>query len=363
MLKKSSFGLLIFFILLAGCTQKTNQESRSTPSQRAKNIILMIGDGMGTTQVYSGLIANHGELNLQHFPITGFSKTYSADNLITDSAAGATAFSTGHKTKNGAVGVDPNGKPVPTILETASKNGLASGLVVTCSVTHATPACFVAHETSRNMTKEIAADFLNSGIDVFIGGGRQDFEKRDDGRNLLNELTQKGYQVVTDQNMLENIHVGKLAALITEGHLPKELDGRGDYLPNATEKALELLSKNEKGFFLMVEGSQIDWGGHDNDTDYITSEMLDFDHAVGKALDFAQSNGETLVIVTADHETGGFAIVDGNIKEGKVEGKFTTEHHTAVMVPVFAYGPQSDQFSGIFENTSIYNKMMSAFGF
>lgn len=327
-----------------------------------KNIIFLIGDGMGTAQIYAGLVANHS-LNLERFKIIGFSKTNSSDNFITDSAAGATAFSIGEKTFNGAIGVDATGTYKPTILEIAESKGLSSGLVVTCSITHATPAAFIAHQQSRSQDEDIATDFLKTDIDLFIGGGRQFFAKRKDGRNLLAELEQKKYSVFSNLDEIEKSQSERIAGFLAEDSLPRYSNGRGDYLPRATQTALAHLSKNRKGFFLMVEGSQIDWGGHANNSQYIIDEMIDFDMAIGKALDFAEKDGNTLVVVTADHETGGYTLPGGNIKDGKLDAIFTTKKHTGVMVPVFAYGPGAEAFAGIYHNNTIFNKFMEAYKF
>ncbi len=321
------------------------------------NIILMIGDGMGAAQVYSGYVANKGNLYITQCPVIGLAKTYSADNLITDSAAGATAMATGKKTRDGYVGIDTKQKPVETILEYANKNGLATGMVVTSSITNATPACFIAHVLSRDFNESIATYFLKTDIDIFIGGGRMFFNARTDGVNLLNKLREKHYQIITSPAGLDSIHSTKVAGLLWEEHGPSIQNGRGNTLPLGTEKAIESLSKNTKGFFLMVEGSQIDWGGHQESTPYVVEEMLDFDKAIGEAMEFAAKDGHTLVIITADHETGGFAVTGGNIKKGAVIGEFLTDSHTGVWVPVYAYGPGAELFTGIYENTDIYNKM------
>lgn len=206
------------------------------------------------------------------------------------------------------------------------------------------------------MYEEIAADFLNTDIDVFIGGGLDHFTKRKDGRNLVNELKAKNYEVETDINTIAKVNNGKLAGL-TAGIHNGRVEERGDMLPIATNTAINILDNNKKGFFLMVEGSQIDWGGHANSTNYIIEDMLDFDQAIGKALDFASKNGETLIIVTADHETGGLGIIGGDMNSGMVKGEYTTKDHSAVMVPIFAYGPGADEFTGIMENTDIFAKM------
>ncbi len=325
-------------------------------SDKPKNIILLIGDGMGVSQVFAGLTANKGKLFLDNFKHIGFSKTQSADNYITDSAAGGTALSAGIKTYNGAIGVDVNKSAVKTIVEEAEEKGLATGLVSTSAITHATPASFIAHQESRNMYEEIAADFLKTDIDVFIGGGIDHFSKRKDTRNLMTELEQNGYQVETELDKIEKIKKGKLAGLTAGVHNGRMVE-RGEMLPIATQTAINILSNNENGFFLMIEGSQIDWGGHAGSTIYVVEDMLDFDRVIGQTLKFAAKDGETLVIVTADHETGGMAITGGNIELGAVKAAFPTGGHTAVMVPVFSYGPGASEFTGIMENTDIHAKM------
>ncbi len=340
-----------------------NYTAKAIHGNKAKNIIFLIGDGMGTSHVYAGLVANKGNLYLRTMPYSGFNKTNSSDKLITDSAAGATAFSTGVKTYNGAIGVDSADVPVKTILEMAEEKGLSTGLVATVRITHATPASFIAHQPSRNMYDEIASDFLKTDIDVFIGGGRSNFDSlRKDGHSLLPELKAKGYEIITDVNSLQNAKGNKIAGLVDEGHLKPVLLGRGDMLLQSTKLALKVLSKNDNGFFLMVEGSQIDWGAHDNNVPYIVTEMLDFDEVIGEVLKFAAEDGQTLVVVTADHETGGFAITGGSIEQGIVEGQFTTHSHTGVMVPVFAYGPGAELFTGIMENSDIFGKFIEALG-
>lgn len=368
---KSIYLLLIVSSYGFGsCNQDVKSEEPKntieTPEQKQKvkpkNIIFMIGDGMGLTQITAGMIAKKDNLNLERCPIIGLSKTESADNIITDSAAGATAFSTGVKTYNGAIGVGTDTLPLKNIIEIVETHNIATGLVATASITHATPASFIAHQKSRFMDQEIAADFLNTDIDVFIGGGKTHFIQREDEQNLLKQLEEKGYNIATGIEEVEAVADGKLAGFIAEGHPVKMSEGRGDVLTRATKAAINLLDHSEIGFFLMVEGSQIDWGGHANESDYIISEMLDFDNTIGAVLDFAEKNGETLVIITADHETGGYAINGGDRAEGTVDGAFTTDYHTATMVPVFAFGPGAEIFSGVYQNTAIFNKMLASYG-
>lgn len=326
-------------------------------AKKPKNIILLIGDGMGVDHVFSGLAANGGHLFLQNFKFLGYSMTQSADNFITDSAAGGTALSTGVRTFNGAIGVDMNSKPLKTILEAAEEKGLATGLVSTSAITHATPASFIAHQGSRGSYEAIAADFLKTDVDVLIGGGYKHFAERQDKQNLVEQLKKNGYQVLQNMSEIEKVNSGKLVGLTAPEHNGRVAE-RGDMLPKATKTAINILKNNKKGFFLMVEGSQIDWGAHQKNTTYVVEEMLDFDKAIGQALDFAAVNRETLVIVTADHETGGLSITGGSMYSGMVRGSFTSTDHTAVMVPLFAYGPGAENFTGILNNTDIHWYMM-----
>jgi alkaline phosphatase len=328
-------------------------------TKKAKNIILMIGDGMGTAQIYSGITANKG-LNIEQFKYIGFSKTYSSDNYVTDSGAGATAISTGVKTKNHYIAVDSSGNKLKTILEIAEDKGMYTGMVVTCHITHATPAAFISHNINRDNYEEIAADFLKTDIEVFIGGGKDNFTNRKDNRDLIQELKKKGYQVTDTFTDLPKIKSGKLAGFTAKKSNPYLLDGRGDMLCIGTETALNILNQSPKGFFLMIEGSLIDWASHDNDQSKVVAEVVDFDKAVGKVLEFARKDKNTLVIVTADHETGGMAINSGNINTGTFEAAFNVKDHTGVMVPVFAYGPGAENFGGIYENTEIFYKMLES---
>ncbi|MDB4089040.1 alkaline phosphatase [Flavobacteriales bacterium] len=350
-----------------------NSEEVNIDSKLPKNIILMIGDGMGISQITAGMYSNNGFLNLERCKILGLIKTHSKNKLITDSAAGATAFATGKKTKNGMISqAMSDSADYKTFIEYAEENKKATGIVVTSTVTHATPACFYAHYPKRYKANEpISSQFINSGIEVLIGGGKHYFENRTDGRNLLSELKEDNYTILdTITQEFDTKNIDKLVYLYSPyqpGKLifePKdEHPSRGPILPLATEKALEVLKKDTNGFFLMVEGSQIDWGGHDNNSEYIVNEVKDFDKAIQKVLDFAKLDGETLVIITADHETGGYAIIDGNKDGTNLKGGFSTLHHSASMIPVFAYGKGAEAFAGIYDNTEIFNKMMSAFGY
>ena len=332
------------------------------PPKRPLNVILMIGDGMGLSQITGGMVVNGNTLELERCKHIGLIKTYAADDLITDSAAGATAFATGKKTYNGAISVDTTKTAHTTILEMAHERGMCTGVVATSTIQHATPACFYAHQPLRSMYEEITLDLLESDVDIAIGGGKRFFTKRADGRDLFKEAEEKGFKVVEKIKKAKK-SIGQQVLVITDKEHPgKYMDGRGEYLGEATEVAISHLRDNQDGFFLMVESSQIDWGGHANDAQYIITEMIDFDNVIGQVLDFAEQDGNTLVIITADHETGGFAINDGSVEERTIGAAFTTGHHTGTLIPVFAYGPGSEAFSGVYENTDIFFKMVEAMG-
>lgn len=372
--KHTSILFAIFVFLTLGCKtqQGISDNTQSTvstkisavkkESNQAKNIILLIGDGMGLAQLSSAYYYGTETPNFSRFKHIGLHQNTPVGMQITDSAAGATAFSCGIKTYNGAIGVDRDTMPVETILEWAIKQNKSTGVIATSSITHATPASFYAHVPYRKMAEEIAADYLKLPIDFGAGGGIQYFNDRADKRNLLTELSSAG--VVVDTTALgKNLTFGqRYLYLLAPQAMPKMQDNRGSFLPDATQAALDLLSQDEDGFFLMVEGSQIDWGGHANDADYIIEETLDFDQMVGLALDFAEKDGNTLVVVTADHETGGFSLsskkVFGKDNYGILEPSFSTGGHSASLIPVLAYGKGAERFMGIYQNNEIFGKML-----
>ncbi|MBI5009703.1 MAG: alkaline phosphatase, partial [Bacteroidia bacterium] len=272
------------FVVFSGCINDINSES-GTLLPRAKNIILFIGDGMGVPHLYAGMTKNGQTFNLEEFPYSGLCKTYSTDNYITDSGAGGTAIASGQKTNNGMIGVKPDGTPVSSITEVAHNYGLATGVVSTSAITHATPASFVAHNAGRGNYEEIANDFLNGTIDVFIGGGEDHFRKRKDGLDLTVKLKEQGFDVVYNMEDLKKSQSSKLAGLLAKEHMQKASEGRQGMLSDMTKKAIETLGKNKKGFVLVVEASMIDWGSHENNLDYIVEEVIDMDQAIGTALE------------------------------------------------------------------------------
>ncbi len=365
MLSKLFISVLVSLMFLG-------TEKEPSPKQKKKgppNIILMIGDGMGHAQLSSAIYYGPEKPQYLRFPIVGLSITSSSSHKITDSAAGATAFSCGVKTYNGAIGMAQDSTALPTILEDLAQEGWKTGLIATSSITHATPASFFAHVPLRKQEFEIAEQFLTAPVDFAAGGGKRFFFDRLDEQNLYPKFAENN--IVIDTTKLEAKDwqsESRYAYFLAQDGLPPVKEGRGDFLPRSTEMALDCLSSTEgdKPFFLMVEGSQIDWGGHANDGDYLTSEMIDFDKAIGKALDFAAADGNTIVIVTADHECGGFAMVSTKVEvpfQGKrrdydsLSYSFGSGGHSSTMVPVLAYGPGAETFTGIYDNHQIYHKL------
>ena len=325
-------------------------------NKQPKNIILLIGDGMGMSQLYAGYTANGGNLNIFNMRFTGHSKTSSYDSYVTDSAPGSTAFSTGEKTNNRSVGVDHTGMPLPLLPAILKKQRDMPSAIITCGdLTDATPADFYAHQAERSDSKKIVIDLEKSGINWVIGAPNG---------SVVSELDSllPSYKVLrTLDNIKQMRHTEKL--VIADPTAWKSIQtGRGNWFENAFQNVLQQFSVSDKGFFIMAEAAQIDYGGHNNNLPYIVQEVLDFDKVVGMALEFADRNGETLVIVTADHETGGLTLLDGDYKIGTVSGQFATNDHTAVPVPVFAYGPMAQLFSGVYENTAIFYKILEAKG-
>ncbi len=329
-----------------------------------RNVIFLIGDGMGLPQAHALMLATGQRPVMFDAPVIGLISTDSYTHKITDSGAGGTALSTGFKTRNGMIGMRPDSTAVPSLLEVFAYAGRRTGVAVTCDVTHATPANFVAKNISRKNEQEIAADFARSPIDVVIGGGLFNFTRRKDGRDLVSEMKNSGFEF---RETLPDSGKGfrRLLVLTDTAH-PEPAAKRKNYsLADATRIAIESLSaQNEKGFFLMVEGSQIDWAGHANDSSYLVTEMIDFDKAVGVAVGFAKSNPGTLVVVTADHETGGLTFIHGENKRNKgVKFHFSTDDHSGVLVPVYAFGLGAQAFAGVYDNTDVFRKILKVSGF
>lgn len=427
MRSRKFFALLVvlFHAFLAPCAGR-GAESAGVPAGGAagspgwaRNVILMIGDGMGLAQITAARYKK-GRLALEDMESTGFSYTHSLEDFITDSSAGATALAAGYRILNGWVGLHPDGTPTKTVLEFAEEKGMWTGLVVTCGITHATPASMATHVKSRGSEEDIALQLSQCDIEVILGGGWDKFlpvrstkigeetpveppvfaarpwgssqllvsgrgflERslltadrligadgkpyggRRDKRNLIGEMEKRGYRFIRSAAELALVSSGapeKLIGLFNSGAMPKASEGRTPSLPAMSLAALKILSQSPKGFFVMIEGSQIDWGGHANDYEYAVNEAADFDDAVAAVQRFLKDSGldrDTLVVVTADHETGGLALgPDGQLRLGTAP-QWTTKGHTGIPVPVFACGPGARAFGGIQTHDGIGRKLIA----
>lgn len=334
------------------------EEIVAPTGKKIKNVILMIGDGMSLAHVASAWTANRGHLWLDNAQTTGLSRTYCLNELITDSGAGGTALASGQKTHYHCVGADSLNNPLKSLNEYAHEAGLANGVTVTCRLWDATPADFLCHINDRDAEDAIMAQYPDCVADVVVGAGSSKMEGREDGRDLFAELRANGFKTPCSLAELDTIVDGRVFCVTDSFDTPLPAD-RGDYLAHASLKAIELLSKDPDGFFLMIEGSQLDDYGHFNDIKLLMEETHDFDRTVGAIMKWAALNGETLVVVTADHETGGLTLVDGNLEEGRIVCKFSSGGHSGTMVPIYAFGPGHENFTGIMENTDIPRKILS----
>ena len=349
MLKK-----LILMTLLLSSIYSCNQQAES-PS-----IIMMIGDGMGISQVSTSMYSSNNYTPLERSHYVGLSKTHSLDNLVTDSAASGTALSSGVKTYNGVLGLDKDYNPVKSILEISRDKGYMTAIIVTSTIVHATPAAYFSKSKSRYEYDNIADELSKSGINFFVGGGERYFNDRDDKRDITNEMVD--YEFVNSIENYINTDSKNIGFFTAYDDPVEKYLGREPSLNDLIDVTLQKLKSFNKPFFLLIEGSQIDWAEHDNDPEYLLSEMLEFDAAVKSSYNFAEKNKNTLVVVTADHETGGASIVDGNLEESITKTEYSSENHTAEMVPVYSFGYNSSHFTGVYDNTEIFDKLKAIIG-
>lgn len=317
---------------------------------RVKQILLLIGDGNGLAQISAGLFANGGEITLTQLRNIGLVKTQAADDFTTDSAAGATAMATGQKANNRALGLNAAGDSIPNLPYFLSLNGFKTGLVTNDELTGATPAAFYAHHPERDAVLEIASYLPNSALNLVIGGGGRSFNKE--------KLSQAGFILESELQGLAEVKGGRVAHFASEGGMPGMEAGRGNFLSQAFLQASSYLGKGKSPFFLMVEAAKIDSGGHSNSPSTIVTELLDFDRVLTEAIRYADTHPGTLVLVTADHETGGVTLPQGNVDKREVELGFHSDDHTGILVPIFAYGARSGEFRGVYSNTEIFNRIL-----
>lgn len=358
-------------LLYIGCagTSKVDKADVQKTAKEPLSIIFMIGDGMGLPQISTAFYFGEKTPNFEQFESIGLIKTSSTSHKITDSAAGATAFSTGQKTYKRAIGVSSDSTALPNILELLQKKGYKTGLVSLTSITHATPAAYYAHVKDRDLQDDIALQLVDANIDFFAGGGLKHFNHRMDKKDLYSRLIAKNYKL--DSVSLSNYDLNKKNGyLLAEEGLPSKTEGRTSFLQDATALGLDYFTKKGDPFFFMIEGSYIDWGGHAMNSELLIKEVLDFDKTLGIVLDYIKKHPNTLLVVTADHETGGVSIGKSyavNKKTGKkieepekVAVYFNYDQHSGDLIPVFAKGRAAENFQGIYENNEIYHKMLKA---
>lgn len=330
-------------LIYPGQVINTKEETNTSDNGSAKYVFMFIGDGLGSSQrqfaeyfLQEQTGDSSKELLMNTFDVGGINTTYSADTLITDSAAAGTALATGHKTNNGIIAQDVNGNNIKTLIECAEEAGMSTGIITTTRLTHATPAAFASHNIHRDNENEIAVDYLDSGVDFIAGGGIRHFipsdmtgtdalngsfkSKRKDERNVLDEFSTLGYDVYLGMDGAKNFRNNtfedsdKVIAAFTYSHMPYEIDRINMYpevpsLAEITDKGIDVLSKDEDGFFMMVEGGRIDHASHANDAPATIHDVLAFDKAIEEAYEFYLAHpNDTLILVVGDHETGGLGL-------------------------------------------------------
>lgn len=362
-MKKTLISLAIIALAAVSCKEnETALQYYATPhtydivkvqeppqSNEVRNIIFLIGDGMGLEQVSCAWVLNHGKLNLDNMSHIGLSRTYATDELITDSGAGGTALAAGVKTAYSHVGTAADTTDLYSILVDAAKLGKKTGTVVTCHFADATPCDFCCHNEYRYNQDDLIADYVTCGVDYLAGGGLDWFTvKRKDGRDITKEMAAAGYTVALTEEELMQAEL-PVIGILSPDNLPVAQE-RGDLFRRMVAQGLKELSANENGFVMMIEGSCIDDWLHGNDIEKAMEELLDFDRTLGDVLEFAAKDGHTLVVVTADHSTGCLTLQDGNLEKGEIGVFFASESHNGIAVPVYAWGPGSEKFTGIREN-------------
>lgn len=371
-MKRLSFFLFLLLSSLAVCAQETTEikaksgntyvqkQGSYTPSfkidgstKKVRNVILLIGDGMGHGALNAAMYANGGKLTMTNLKTMGYVQTQSANNFTTDSAASGTAYASGEKTNNGYLGLSPDLEILENIPEKLDPLGFACGVVTTDNIHGGTPASFYAHQRARRDYPEIWKDLANSSLSYASGASKSVYESQP---LTTQETITSTFDLVFSLDSVDINKSDRVLYLLESN----KLDERGDYLKHSTEVAIEFLSqKCDKGFFLMVEGARIDNEAHSNNTAGMIREVLDFDKAVEAAIRFAEEDGHTLVIISADHETGAVTLGHCNPEDGFATAVFASGGHSPAMVPLFAYGPHSRDFAGCQENSDVSRKILN----
>ena len=376
-MKKISLFALAAVLAAVSCKQKEEEKTLqyyATPNpyeivdvtmppvdNEVRNVIIMIGDGMGLEQVSCAWVLNHGKLNLDRFPSIGLSRTWCTNELITDSGAGGTALAAGVKTAYSHVGTAADSTDLASVLVKAKELGKKTGVAVTCHFADATPCDFCCHNEYRYNQDDLIADYVTCGVDYLSGGGLDWFTvKRKDNRDITREMAAAGYTVALTEDELMAADLPVIGILAPD-NLPVAME-RGDLYRRTVARGLDILSREsgDQGFVMMLEGSCIDDWLHGNDIEKAMEELLDFDRTIGDVLTWAAADGHTLVVVTADHNTGALTLQDGNLEEGRIGVAFGSESHNGIAVPVYAWGPGSDAFTGIRDNAE-WGQLIASF--
>lgn len=324
--------------------------------KKVKNVIFLIGDGFGLNQATAAYYANKGALTIMNINNIGFQVNNALGAFTTDSAAAGSALATGESHANRHISSTVDGQAIPSLSDFFDEKGYAVGVMTLGNVADATPSAFYGHSTERDNADEITRYLLDGKLDLLCGSGMREFTRRNDGVDLVGGLKKAGYAFITDASQIDEQN-GKVICIDERMDEAVE-ESTLEFLADATRDAIDLLQdQSKKGFFLMVEGAKIDYAGHAKSLPGSVIETLSFDLAVAEALKFADEDGQTLVVVTGDHETGGLVLLDGNAETGHIMGTYVTNDHTPAMLPVYSYGPGSDKFTGTYMNTEIARRI------
>jgi len=351
--------LLISILALAIPFAQSFAADKAPKNEKVKNVILIIGDGMGLAAAGSWMIDNaYAPTCFDRAQFVGFSKTYSANSKVTDSAASGTAMACGVKTDNSMLGQLPDGTHVPSLATLAKEKGLSTGIVVTSHVCDATPSAFYAHVPKRGMSTEIIQDMIKAKFDVVAGGGRKYFTDPEKvSENMIDKAVSEGFTYCSTPEEFYQTKATPILGLFSDGSFPMAIERDTDFLKDAAMHTLDILDDNKKGFFAMFEGSHIDHAEHANNAEQMTFEMEEFDKLVNAAFDYADTHKGTLVVVTADHETGGVTLLGSKDSPTGIAVNFGTTGHSGIPVPVYAYGASAWQFGQVIENTEIFARI------
>ncbi|NPD47568.1 alkaline phosphatase [Lentimicrobium sp. S6] len=351
--KKSIFPLLILG-LVSSCQKSSNTPIPIEPviPTQEVSVIVLLGDGMGIPQITASW-HEHDFLNLQRFPYTGLTLTHTVDKIITESGAGSTALFTGVKTKYGYQGMGPQGQNLESLYNYLKQEDYLTGIISTSFLTDATLAALYRHGNDRYDYENIAFDYSHHYADFTIAGGQDHFDNRSDQINLIDSLKSQGVQIFYGNDAISGVQHLPSIGFMDPLRPPYILDGRADFLKNGSLKALDLF-KNEP-FFLFIEGALVDLAGHDESIENQVSETLEFDEVAGLMLDYAEQNENVLIVVVSDHESGALTLLQGDGMN--YIPNYAIDEHSGGMVPVFAYGPGAENFTGMMDNSDIYYKI------